>query len=86
MPTLTTWTFTIEDLTSTANQIKDLLATKMNLPELDNVVIVAQRPSAVGRFVRWLNPTRDAAKDDLVCYTVLTAVSPKKEDACLSTK
>lgn len=74
MSTISTWTFTIEDLTATANQVKDLLSTKLSLPELDNFVIVVQRPSALGRFKKWVGLSKEDDKADSVCYAVLKKV------------
>lgn len=80
MPMLTTWTFTIDDLTSTANSVKDLIASKLNLPELDNYAIVAQRPSALGRFAKWAGIVKDDLKDDKVTYFLVSKYQVKEKE------
>lgn len=72
MPSITTFTYTIEDLAYTANQVKDVLATKLNLPVLDDYLIVVQKPSVFGRFKKWLNLDQEAIKQDSVVFCILS--------------
>ena len=82
MPTLSTWTYTLEDLNRTANQVKDVLAVKLNLPVLDNFLIVVQKPSVFGRFKKWLCASPEDLKEDLVVFCVVSKnlVVEKEED------
>lgn len=71
MPSISTWTFTLEDLTANANQVKDLLASRLNLPELDDYAIVVQKPSVMGRFVSWLGLSKeDTLADNATLFLV----------------
>lgn len=82
MPSITTFTYTTEDLAFTANQVKDVLAVKLNLPVLDNYLIVVQKPSVFGRFKKWLGLDDDDLREDRVVFCVLSKnlnVEDKKE-------
>ena len=79
MPSISTWTFTLEDLTANANQVKDLIASKLNLPELDDYAIVVQKPSAMGRFVRWLKLSKEDEEFDNATLFLVCKVEKEKE-------
>lgn len=79
MPSISTWTFTLDDLTTNANQVKDLIARKLNLPELDDYAIVVQKPSAMGRFVRWFNLSKEDKEFENATLFIVRKVEDKKE-------
>ena len=72
VPSLTTFTYTLEDLNYTANQVKDLLAYTLKLPVLDDYLVVVQRPSHFGRFKKWLGLPIDEVKKDEIQFCVVS--------------
>jgi hypothetical protein len=79
MPSISTWTFTLDDLTANANQVKDLIANKLNLPELDDYAIVVQKPSAMGRFSKWLGFSKEDTNRDLAALFIVRKIEKEKE-------
>lgn len=79
MTSISTWTFTLDDLTYNANQVKDLIARKLNLPELDDYAIVVQKPSTMGRFVRWFNLSKEDKEFENATMFLVRKVEDKKE-------
>ena len=70
---MTAYTFGHDELNALANQIKDVLADKLNLPQLDKAVVVIAKPSVFGRFMN-LAKGADAEKLSIV---VLANPEPK---------
>ena len=63
-----------EQLTGLANQIKDELASRLNLPELNMVVVVIGKPSMFGRFANWW----DKKDEERLSIVILRGAEPKK--------
>ena len=72
MPSITTFTYTLEDLGFTANQVKDFLSSKLDLPILDDYLIVVQKPTYLGKFKKWLNLSSDELKDNAVTFCLVS--------------
>lgn len=60
-------------LTRLANKVKDQLASALNIPELDDHVVVIQEPGIFGRF--WTKVT-GKEPDEALRILVLTASEP----------
>jgi hypothetical protein len=65
-----------EDLTTFANQVKDVLAETLELPELDSYTVIVGQPSMFGRL---LNHLTKKEKEDGTRLLVFKAVRKKEQ-------
>ncbi len=65
----------IAELQQNLNLAKDYLATELDLPQLNDIVIMVAKPSMLGRFTRFI-----AGQSNKPCFYVLRLAKKPKDD------
>ena len=76
MSSLMLASMTDSDLQDFANRVKDSLAVQLNLPDLDSYYVVLGRPSAWGRFKKFvLGSVEEEKEKDTLRLVVMKRVT-----------